>query len=147
MAEPTTPGASAPASPYPKSAACLCGTLRVTVSAPPQMVHACSCFDCQRQSGSAFSYSAFFAASVVSVAGEFRSWRRASDSGRWQETDFCATCGGGLVSRLEALPGLVCIPVGCFADPDFEAPDKLYWASRRHRWLDVPAGVGSAETQ
>jgi hypothetical protein len=147
MAESEMRGKAPPPARYPKSAACLCGALRVTASVPPQMVHACSCLDCQRQSGSAFSYSAFFVASAVSVEGEFRSWRRTSDSGRWQETDFCATCGGGLVSRLEALPGLVCVPVGCFADPDFQAPGTLYWASKRHRWLDVPACVETVETQ
>ena len=45
---------------YPKTAACACGALKVTVTAPPQMVHACACLDCQRGTGSAFSYSAFF---------------------------------------------------------------------------------------
>ncbi|HWL31574.1 MAG TPA: GFA family protein [Xanthobacteraceae bacterium] len=145
MSTPTT-ARNAPAA-YPKTASCLCGALRVTASAPPRMVHACSCLDCQRQSGSAFSYSAFFPTAAVTVSGEVRSWRRTSDSGRWQETDFCATCGGGLVSRLEALPGLVCVPVGGFADPDFQAPETLYWASKRHRWLDLPAGIKTVETQ
>jgi len=57
---------------YPKTAACACGKLTVTVTAPPQTVHACSCLDCQRGSGSAFSYSAFFPDSAVQVAGAKR---------------------------------------------------------------------------
>ena len=55
---------------YPKTAACACGALRVTVSAPPGNVHICSCLDCQRRSGSAFTYTAFFAENAVSVTGE-----------------------------------------------------------------------------
>ena len=59
-----------PPASYPKTAACACGSLTVTVAAPPQAVHACACLDCQRGSGSAFSYSAFFPESAVTVAGE-----------------------------------------------------------------------------
>ena len=133
--------------PYPKTAACACGGLTVTVDAPPQMVHACSCQDCQRGSGSAFSYSAFFPESAVNIRGEQKLWRRSSQSGRWQECGFCPTCGGTVFSRLQALPGVVCVPVGGFGDPDFPGPGRLYWSSRRHRWLDVPAGIEPVETQ
>jgi hypothetical protein len=50
-------------------------------------------------------------------------------------------------TRLEVLPGIVCVSVGCFSEPDFPAPAKLYWNSRRHRWLDLPTGIGRIETQ
>lgn len=132
---------------YPKTASCLCGGLTATVSAPPRMTHACSCLDCQRGTGSAFSYSAFFAEDAVQIGGQVRSYRRTADAGRWQELDFCPTCGGCVFCRLEALPGLVGVSVGCFADPNFEKPEKFYWASRRHRWLDVPAALEAVETQ
>jgi hypothetical protein len=132
---------------YPKTAACACGKLTVTVTAPPQTVHACSCLDCQRGSGSAFSYSAFFPDSAVQVAGEATRWRRSSESGRWNESSFCPTCGVTVFTRLEVLPGIVCVSVGCFNEPDFPAPGKLYWNSRRHHWLDLPTGIERIETQ
>jgi hypothetical protein len=132
---------------YPKTAACACGGLTVTVTGPPQMVHACSCLDCQRATGSAFSYSGFFGEDAMRVSGEVRSYRRSSEAGRWQDMDFCPVCGVCVFCRLEALPGLVGVSVGCFADPDFEKPEKLFWASRRHRWLDVPATIEAVETQ
>ena len=111
------------------------------------MTHACSCLDCQRGTGSAFSYSAFFAEAVVQTRGELRSYRRTTDSGRWQESTFCPTCGVGVLTRLEALPGIIGVSVGCFADPGFEKPEKLWWASRRHHWLEPPSGLETAETQ
>jgi hypothetical protein len=132
---------------YPKTAECACGAVKVTASAAPRFVHACACLDCQRGTGSAFSYSAFFSESAVQVSGALKSWRHASASGRWSESSFCPTCGVSVVTRVEALPEIVCVPVGCFADPDFAAPSKLFWSSRRHLWLDLPAGIERIETQ
>jgi hypothetical protein len=133
--------------PYPKTASCTCGGLTATVSAPPKMTHACACLDCQRGTGSAFSYSAFFAEAVVQTRGESRSYRRTTDSGRWHEVTFCPTCGVTVLTRLEALPGIIDVSVGCFADPGFEKPQKLWWASRRHHWLEPPLGLEAVETQ
>src|SRR4051812_45126931 len=109
---------------YPKTAACACGALTVTVTAPPQMVHACACGECQRGTGSAFSYSAFFPQSAVNIRGEHKVWRRSSDAGRWSESSFCPTCGVTVFTRLEALPDVVCVSAGCFNDPDFPKPGR-----------------------
>jgi hypothetical protein len=147
MAEPASEHAADRATSYPKAASCSCGRFTATVAAPPKFTHTCSCLDCQRGTGSAFSYSAFFAEGVVQVAGESRSYRRTSDSGRWLETSFCPICGVGVLTRLEALPGIIGISVGCFADPNFDKPEKFWWASRRHHWLDTPSGVEPIETQ
>jgi hypothetical protein len=132
---------------YLKTAACACGGLTLTASAAPQFVHACACLECQRATGSAFSYSAFFPESAVKIAGAFKSFRRSSEAGRWNEANFCPTCGVNVFARLEALPNILCVPVGCFSDPDFPAPGNLYWNSKRHRWLDLPTGIGRIETQ
>ena len=111
------------------------------------MTHACSCLACQRGTGSAFSYSAFFAEDIVQTAGERRSYRRTTDSGRWQETTFCPVCGVCVLTRLEALPGIIDVSVGCFADPGFDKPQNLWWASRRHHWFEPPPGVEPVDTQ
>jgi hypothetical protein len=132
---------------YPKTAACACGGLTLTASAAPQFVHACACQDCQRSTGSAFSYSAFFPEVAVKVSGEFKSWRRSSAAGRWIEGNFCPTCGVTVFTRVEALPQTVCVPVGCFNEPDFPAPGKLYWSSSSHHWLELPTGIERVETQ
>src|SRR3982074_1549599 len=101
----------APAS-VPKTATCACGELKITVSAAPQFVHDCACLVWQRSSGSAFSYSAFSPESAVKIGGECKSWRRASQAGRWTESSFCPTCGVTVFTRLEALPDIVCISAG-----------------------------------
>ena len=132
---------------YPKTASCVCGALTVTVKAAPANVHACCCLACHRRSGSVYTYTAFFAEADASVNGEYRSWRRSSDAGGYHETNFCPACGGAGFSRLEALPRVIGIPAGNFADLDFEMPRKLYWTVHRHRWLAHPDGPAIVERQ
>ena len=132
---------------FPKTAACACGALSVTAAAPPAQVHACSCLECQRRSGSAFTYTAFFAAADVSVRGKFRSWRRGSEAGRFHETSFCPACGCAMFYRLEGLPGVIGVPAGAFADPAFTKPASHYWTAQRHSWLTTPDGTVIVERQ
>jgi hypothetical protein len=132
---------------YPKTAACACGALTVTVAAPPHSVHACSCQACQRRSGSAFSYTAFFAEADASISAEFRSWRRSSEAGRFHDTGFCPTCGCAMFCRLEAWPGVIGVPAGAFADPAFTRPAKLYWTAHRHEWLTELGDTAIVERQ
>jgi hypothetical protein len=69
------------------------------------------------------------------------------DSGRFVESFFCPACGTVVLFRAEGLPGTLGVPVGCFADPSFAKPSKLFWASRRHHWLDLPKDIAIVETQ
>ena len=130
-----------------REARCGCGVFRVTVSGEPLEICACSCLNCQRESGGAFTYEALYPKSGVSAVGERTTWRRHVDSGRWLETDFCPVCGVAVCTRMEAFPEMVSVSVGCFADPDFPLPERLYWASRCHRWLKFPEGTELVETQ
>src|SRR5258707_15774618 len=111
---------------YSKAGGSAWGRLAGSVSGRPKNAQACGCLDCQRGTGSAFSYSAFFAEDAVRTSGEVRSYRRSSEAGRWQEMDFCPVCGVCVFCRLEVLPGIIGVSVGCFADPGFEQPEKLF---------------------
>lgn len=133
--------------PQARDARCGCGALRLTTKGEPLDVAACSCFNCQRESGSAFSYWAVYPETAVSMTGPHSIWRRTVDSGRWLESAFCPTCGATVSVRMEAWPGAVGVSVGCFAEPDFAPPETLYWSSRRHHWLRFPDGVKVFETQ
>jgi hypothetical protein len=128
-------------------ARCACGGLTVTARGEPIDVYLCSCTACQRGTGSTFSYAAIFPESAVSIAGERRPYRQQGDSGRFVESFFCPACGTAVMFRAEGLPGTVGVPVGCFADPSFAKPSKLFWASRRHHWLDLPKDIAIVETQ
>lgn len=100
-----------------------------------------------RRTGSAFTYTAFFFDAAVKIEGEFRFWAEKRDAGRQYEAFFCSACGVTVFTRLEALPGLTGVAVGCLADPAFERPQGFYWVSRRHHWLALPEGVPIHQTQ
>jgi hypothetical protein len=129
-----------------RTAACLCGSLRATAQGAPRDVYVCACRNCQKKSGSAFTYAAIFKAEAVSVAGAATQYRYTGDSGRWIENNFCPTCGGYVFFRSEGLPGHIGINVGAMEEADF-APRRMYWTSSRHRWLKVPEGVEEVERQ
>lgn len=118
-------------------AACACGELRVTARGEPLSVYACACLECQRATGSAFSYRARYAKDRIAVDGEPRRWRRGSDAGRWVEHCFCPRCGSLVYMEAEALSDAVVISIGAFADPDFAAPGALHRSARRHRWYEL----------
>ncbi len=128
-------------------ASCACGALRATATGAPEVVNACSCFNCQKRSGSCFTYTAFFPNGAIEIEGETRSYREMRAAGRWHEVSFCITCGVQLISRLEVFPHLTGVAVGCFCDPGFEAPSGFYWSTRRHHWLAAPLGMTVVEEQ
>lgn len=132
---------------FPKTAACACGALTVTVAAPTARIHACTCLDCQRMSGGPMSCTAFFPNAAVTISGAYTAWRRLADSGRWVQSHFCPTCGSRVFMTMEAFPEFTGVAIGCFADPGFAGPAALYWTARRHAWLPEPAGVKVFELQ
>jgi hypothetical protein len=129
------------------TATCRCGSFIVTARGEPAHVYACSCVECQRGSGSVFSYAAIYPEQAVTIVGAPSVFRRRGDFGRLIESSFCPTCGTTVCFRAEAMPGMIGVAVGCFADPDFAKPERLFWASRRHRWLDLGEGIALLETQ
>lgn len=120
-----------------RTACCACGDLELTVTGDPLRVYACACLECQRATGSAFAYRAQFPAVAVKIAGEPRAFRRGSDAGRWVEQHFCPRCGTLVFMTGEGIPDKVVISVGCFADPGFAPPVKIFWEERRHRWYGL----------
>ena len=134
-------------SPSRRTAACGCGQLTATVRGEPSEVYLCSCRDCQRASGSSFTYAAVYPEAAVTVSGEHRLWRHQGESGRWLESGFCPDCGVKVIFRLQVVPGHVGVAVGCFADPHFARPAKVYWASRRHDWLALPEDIELLDRQ
>lgn len=130
-----------------RTATCSCRGVELVLSGEPRRVYACSCRECQRCTGSAFSYRAIYPdAAIVSQRGETRSWRRTGSSGQWLEQTFCPHCGSVVFMRAEALKDALSVSAGCLEDPDFPPPQRLHWPERKHRWLcleEVPGDTSS----
>ncbi|HKU96077.1 MAG TPA: GFA family protein [Vineibacter sp.] len=130
-----------------RTAACACRRVQLVLAGEPRRVYACSCLECQRCTGSAFSYRAIYPdAAVVSQKGRTRSWRRPGSSGRWLEQTFCPSCGSIIFMRAEVLKEALSVSAGCLEDQAFPPPRTLHWPDRKHHWLcldGVPEAVPS----
>lgn len=80
---------------------CLCGAVRVTVTAPPHEVNACHCSMCRRWTGSALVSLDVPEAQLRIEGIEAVKCYTSSD---WAQRCFCGTCGSALWYRLTA-PG------------------------------------------
>jgi hypothetical protein len=118
-------------------ARCVCGKLTATSRGEPVRISICHCLECKRRTGSAFAYNATFAAEQVETQGPFNSFTRSSDEGFWGRHHFCPECGAIVFYEIERRPGMITIPVGAFADPDFPEPTASVYDERRHSWLEV----------
>lgn len=118
-------------------ATCRCGQLQAKCTGDPGRVSVCHCLDCQKRSGSAFAAQARWPEDQVEVTGAFSLWSCVGDSGGHATFRFCPRCGSTVAYFIDAMPGLVAIPIGAFADPIFPSPRFSVYENRKHAWVDV----------
>ena len=118
-----------------REARCSCGALSARTEGEPARHFLCHCNACKRRTGSAFAWTATFAAEQVSVAGSHRTYERRSEDGFWARFHFCPTCGLSLFYEIERRPRMVSIPAGAFADPQFPPPHLQVYAELGCLWL------------
>jgi hypothetical protein len=125
-----------------RTATCQCGQLSITVEGEPASVTACNCTRCQRRSGSAFSLSSRWSAGqVTDRSGDSLTYTRKGASGGNVHLVFCPRCGSTVNTTLDVFPGVIGIPVGCFADPSFPAPQVAVWCDTKVAWVRFPDGL------
>ena len=125
----------APQAEVVRVAHCTCGALRAEARGEPARISVCHCLECKRRSGSAFTWNATYKAEQVAISGAFTTHERGSDDGNWGRHSFCPSCGVSVFYEIQVRPGMISIPVGAFADPDFPAPTIEVYAERRCPWL------------
>ena len=126
---------------------CLCGAVRYRVLGEPLRASVCSCTACQRRTGSAFGFGAYFKAEQVTLRGTLNAYEHHSDeSGRWLRFEFCPACGTQLTWTLEAMPGMRGVGVGTFDDPKWIRPRRFSWLRSAHTWVEPPEGVEAVQT-
>jgi hypothetical protein len=54
---------------------------------------------------------------------------------------FCPTCSSTVMTELDAMPGVIGIPIGAFADPTFPPPQVVVWCDHKAAWVEFPAGT------
>lgn len=143
-------------------ASCNCGQLRVTCTGPdPDRVVMCSCFLCQKQTGSPFSVQARFPNEQVKIEGKSSTWKFpiegakptpfrtcAGSDGIKMGIDadlvtfhFCPTCGSTVYYYRKSDPARTGVRVGAFADPSFPPPMGSGFEEYAHPWISNIAAL------
>lgn len=122
-------------------ATCNCGQLQIQVGGEPIRISVCHCLACQRRTGSPFAMQARFERPNVRVEGISKQYVRVTDSGNQCVHSFCPDCGSTVYYQANTAPDVFAVPVGAFADPHFPEPRFSVYESRKHSWVQMPAGV------
>ena len=129
-----------------RTAVCSCGQLSVTVEGDPSFHGICSCLECQKASGSAFTYSGYWPKTAVKeIKGDSTNWRRIAESGKWFDTHFCPICGSAIYWYGEFAPDMINIAIGNLEDPNFQAPIYAVWNKFKHHWFEIPASCTTVD--
>ena len=126
---------------------CVCGAVRYRAEGEPVRNSVCSCTFCQRRTGSAFGFGAYFKDDQISLSGRLNAYEHRSDeTGRWLRFEFCPKCGTQVTWTAEAMPGLRAIGVGTLDDPKSVRPMRFGWFRSAHPWVRPPEGVEVVQT-
>ncbi|GLX79082.1 aldehyde-activating protein [Thalassotalea insulae] len=132
---------------YPIHGSCQCGNVRYQLLAPPSLVVACHCRECQKLSTSAFSITAMVKADTVKFEGEMQDWRRSADSGNTSAAKFCPTCGNRIYHVNPEQPDDIKLKPSNLSDTRVIQPMAHVWVSEKQDWYQIPEGMKTFDKQ
>ena len=120
----------------PLEGSCLCGAVRVRVTAPPLLTLACHCRDCQKLSASAYSLALMVPAEGFAVTGDLtlgglRTERR--------EHNFCPKCLTLVFTRIKGAETRVNLRASVLDDLSWFEPYVELMTEEKLPWSSVPA--------
>ena len=120
---------------------CLCGAVRYKLQAEPALIGVCHCRDCQKFTGSAFSFLVAVPLAALEIAGPFKTFDKPGDSGHPISRQFCAECGSSIAEEAFIRPGLVLINAGTLDDPTQFTPTLEIYCDRELPWARLNCGA------
>lgn len=125
----------------PFTGGCLCGAVRYRGTAEPVMAGHCHCRDCQKSTGGAMSSLIAVPADTLTVTGAPKYFSVKGESGKSVDRGFCPDCGSPVLSKVEAIPGVVFVKVGSLDDPGWFKPGFDIYTSSAQPWDHMDPAV------
>ena len=120
----------------PIEGGCQCGALRYAIDAPPLMIYAWHCSNCQRIAGSAFGLATTITeASLRFTKGEPHRVRWTSDAGNERYGTFCGDCGCRIAHGQTPSNGILSLRAGSFDDTSWVVPSGHIWVRSAQPWF------------
>jgi hypothetical protein len=122
---------------------CLCGGVRYSSEAEPEMTVVCHCEHCQRQTGTAFSILVGIPADSLQFENDesLAEFLDQGDTGGTVHRKFCRNCGSPIVSLAESVPGVSFIKAGTLDDKSWLEPTMHLWCDTAQPWVDIDDAV------
>ena len=121
---------------------CQCGAVRYTVDAEPVGLFACHCYECRKQSASAFGISVIVPRASFRIAqGTPKSWTRPADSGNRVRCWFCPDCGSRLFHDSDPPGDTVSVKGGSLDQPPDFTKLVHIWTARKLPGFVIPPGA------
>jgi hypothetical protein len=116
---------------------CLCGEVTYQADTEPLFTAVCHCTDCQRQTGSAESLVIGINDDTFSISGQSLKTYITVGEDHKSNTNrsFCGTCGSPVISRIDAMPGLIFIKAGTLNDTSWLHPTQELWLRSAQSWV------------
>jgi len=131
---------------YKHSGSCACGELTYYLATDPMFVHCCHCWECQKQTGSAYVLNALIETDQVTLEGQGTEHALETPSGKGQIITRCAVCGTAVLSKYMVRQGkLTYVRVGTMDDPAACPPDVQIFTSSKQPWVPLSVDIKSFE--
>lgn len=125
---------------------CLCGAVRYTATAAPQLGGHCHCIDCRKSSGTGHCSHAVMAEDAVTIEGKPARFDKPADSGNMVSRYFCATCGGPVYSTNSGMPGMTFLRASSLDDPEIFSANMIVYARSAPSWDVMDTDLPTFET-
>jgi len=132
---------------YPIKGACQCGKVSYQLLAPPLMIAACHCKQCQKLSTSAFSITAVVNKADIEFIGEMHEWSRIADNGNVNGAKFCPGCGNRMFHFNPNDPTKIKLKPSTLSCTAVIKPTMHIWTSEKQDWFVLPKGIDCFEKQ
>lgn len=121
---------------------CLCAEVRYEAIGEPELCIACHCHFCQKLTGSAHAYLAYFPANRVTITGPVRRFVYESvKTGRVLTLHFCPTCGVNVAGMTSVSPEGIAISIGTLDESNRVSVHTHIRASSKHHSIKIPLTV------
>jgi hypothetical protein len=123
-----------------RTGGCQCGNIRYELIGTPQMLYACHCTDCQKQSASAFGLSLRMRPRDIRLlrGGEhLRSWDTRGGDGVIKRCHFCPDCGTRIMHGSDNPEDSVSIKAGSLDDTSDLRPIAHIWLKSAQPWISI----------
>jgi len=118
----------------PLEGSCLCGMVRVSLSALPLLTLACHCRGCQKLCASDYSLTAMFPADSFSITGDVA---RGGLRSKGREHFYCSSCLGFVYSRIAGADERINLRISVLDDAAALPPFVEVMTDEKQDWAEV----------